>query len=54
MISFVFAPSIDGDLVPDSPHKLLQEGKFRAVPLLHGNVKDEWVTSFYWLWTIQT
>jgi carboxylesterase type B len=41
MGSFIFAPSIDGDLIPESPHTLITEGKFRPVPLLIGNVKDE-------------
>lgn len=39
--SFIFAPSIDGELVPDSPHKLLEEGKFAHIPYISGNVKDE-------------
>ena len=39
--SFIFGPSVDGDLVPDSPYKLLQEGKFARIPFISGNNKDE-------------
>ena len=39
--SFLFAPSIDGSLIPDSPHTLLSEGKFAQIPFISGNNKDE-------------
>lgn len=45
--SFVFGPSIDGDIIPDSPHTLLAEGAFAKIPYISGNMKDEWVTSIY-------
>ena len=38
---FIFAPRIDGDLIPSSPHALLEEGKFARIPFISGNVKDE-------------
>lgn len=38
---FVYGPSIDGDLIPDSPHTLLSEGKFAKIPFITGNNKDE-------------
>ena len=41
--SFIFAPSIDGDLIPSSPHTLLEQGKFARIPFISGNVKDEYV-----------
>ncbi|OCF30387.1 hypothetical protein I316_07955 [Kwoniella heveanensis BCC8398] len=39
--SFIFAPSIDGELIPDSPHALLEAGRFAKIPFITGNVKDE-------------
>nr|XP_019046957.1 hypothetical protein I302_03563 [Kwoniella bestiolae CBS 10118]OCF25887.1 hypothetical protein I302_03563 [Kwoniella bestiolae CBS 10118] len=39
--SFIFAPSIDGDLIPKSPFELLEEGRFAKIPFIAGNVKDE-------------
>jgi carboxylesterase type B len=42
-LSFIFAPSVDGDLIPDSPHNLLASGQFARKPYITGNVKDEWV-----------
>ncbi|OCF77143.1 hypothetical protein I204_02854 [Kwoniella mangroviensis CBS 8886] len=39
--SFIFGPSIDGDLIPKSPYELLEEGKFAKIPFIAGNVKDE-------------
>jgi carboxylesterase type B len=38
------APSIDGDLIPDSPHTLLANGQFAQKPYISGNVKDEGTT----------
>ncbi|ORY24002.1 Alpha/Beta hydrolase protein [Naematelia encephala] len=40
-VGFVFGPSIDGDLIPDSPHTLLHQGKFAKIPFISGNNKDE-------------
>lgn len=37
----VSRPSIDGDLIPDSPHKLVGEGKFARIPVITGCNKDE-------------
>ena len=36
-----FAPTVDGDLVPDYPVTLAREGKTHPVPLLIGTNKDE-------------
>lgn len=38
---FIFAPSIDGDLIPASPHELLEQGLFAKIPFISGSVKDE-------------
>ncbi|WWD21657.1 hypothetical protein CI109_106143 [Kwoniella shandongensis] len=38
---FVYGPSIDGDVIPDSPHTLLSQGKFARIPFISGNNKDE-------------
>jgi hypothetical protein len=43
---FIFAPSIDGDLIPSSPHTLLEQGKFARIPFISGNVKDEYVSAY--------
>lgn len=45
-VAFVFAPSIDGALIPDSPHTLLAEGKFAKIPFISGNNQDESVVPF--------
>ena len=42
-LRFIFGPSIDGDLIPDSPHTLLEQGKFARIPFIAGNVLDECV-----------
>ncbi|WVF69597.1 hypothetical protein IAT40_004375 [Kwoniella sp. CBS 6097] len=39
--SFIFAPSIDGDLIPASPRSLLEAGRYARIPFIAGNVKDE-------------
>ncbi|EIW71103.1 hypothetical protein TREMEDRAFT_27125 [Tremella mesenterica DSM 1558] len=39
--TFELGPSIDGDLIPDSPHTMLQEGKFAQIPFISGNCLDE-------------
>lgn len=39
--SFVFSPSIDGDLIPASPHDLLAQGQFARIPFISGNNADE-------------
>eukprot|EP01117_Protostelium_nocturnum_P000333 TRINITY_DN103_c0_g2_i1.p1 TRINITY_DN103_c0_g2~~TRINITY_DN103_c0_g2_i1.p1 ORF type:complete len:773 (+),score=206.90 TRINITY_DN103_c0_g2_i1:57-2375(+) len=36
-----FSPTIDGDLIPDVPYRLIQQGKFVKVPVLAGEVLDE-------------
>lgn len=40
-ISLIFAPSIDGDLVPASPYDLLANGSFAKVPYINGGLRDE-------------
>lgn len=39
--NFPFGPTIDFDIVPASPAKLLQEGKFARIPFISGNMLDE-------------
>jgi len=36
-----FAPSVDGEMLPDSPTQLLLQGKFAKVPFIVGQTKDE-------------
>jgi len=36
-----FAPSVDGDVLPDTPETLLLSGKFAKVPFIVGQTKDE-------------
>ncbi|KAK4688859.1 hypothetical protein P7C73_g1244, partial [Tremellales sp. Uapishka_1] len=38
---FIFGPSIDGDLIPASPHALLAQGNFSKIPFISGNNLDE-------------
>ncbi len=38
---FIFAPSVDGGIIPDDPHTLLSEGKFAKHPYISGNNLDE-------------
>ncbi|KIR26114.1 carboxylesterase [Cryptococcus deuterogattii LA55] len=38
---FIYAPTIDGDLITDSPHTLLSQGQFANKPFITGNNKDE-------------
>lgn len=40
-LPFIFGPSVDGDLIPDAPWKLLEQGKFAKIPFISGNNKDE-------------
>ncbi|TXT07334.1 hypothetical protein VHUM_03054 [Vanrija humicola] len=40
-LGFVFGPSIDGDIIPDSPAALLHAGKVAKVPFITGTTKDE-------------
>lgn len=41
-LPFVWGPSVDGDLVPDAPWKLIRDGKFaQHIPFISGNTKDE-------------
>lgn len=40
-LPYIWAPSVDGDIVPESPWKMLQEGRFSRVPFITGNVRDE-------------
>jgi carboxylesterase type B len=36
-----WAPTLDGELVPDSPHALLQRGKISKIPFICGTMRDE-------------
>ena len=36
-----FRPYVDGVVLPDYPHKLLQQGRFHKVPIVTGTVKNE-------------
>ncbi|WVQ98239.1 hypothetical protein IAU59_005362 [Kwoniella sp. CBS 9459] len=38
---FVYGPSVDGDLIPDSPYSLLSQGRIAKIPFISGNNKDE-------------
>ncbi|ODN79381.1 hypothetical protein L202_03383 [Cryptococcus amylolentus CBS 6039] len=38
---FIYCPTIDGDLIPDSPHQLVLDGKVANKPFITGNTKDE-------------
>ncbi|KAL1412218.1 hypothetical protein Q8F55_003229 [Vanrija albida] len=40
-LGFTFAPSIDGDIIPDSPAALLHAGKIAKIPFITGSTKDE-------------
>ncbi|AQA05289.1 carboxylesterase [Mycobacterium sp. MS1601] len=46
--TLAFAPTMDGDLVPDYPVKLAREGRTLPVPLLIGTNKDE-AALFRWM-----
>ncbi|ODN73925.1 hypothetical protein L202_07432 [Cryptococcus amylolentus CBS 6039] len=39
--SRLYGPSIDGDVIPDSPHTLISNGKVANIPFIQGNNKDE-------------
>lgn len=49
VVSVIFRPSIDGDIIPDSPFKLQAEGKFANIPLITGTNKDEGTLFVNWL-----
>jgi len=36
-----FAPTVDGKIIPDTPDKLLLQGKFAKIPFVLGQTKDE-------------
>ncbi|OWZ67867.1 hypothetical protein AYX15_01223 [Cryptococcus neoformans] len=38
---FIFCPTIDGKLIPDSPHTLISQGHMAHKPFITGNNKDE-------------
>ncbi|CAK9779972.1 alpha/beta-hydrolase [Cutaneotrichosporon oleaginosum] len=40
-IGFLWRPLIDGDIIKDSPAKLLAEGRFARKPFINGQNKDE-------------
>lgn len=40
-LGFVWGPSVDGDIIPGAPWKLLEEGKFARIPFISGNNVDE-------------
>jgi para-nitrobenzyl esterase len=46
--TLAFAPTVDGDLVPDYPVKLARDGRSLPVPLLIGTNKDE-ASLFRWM-----
>ncbi|KIR31783.1 hypothetical protein I352_05778 [Cryptococcus deuterogattii MMRL2647] len=46
---FLRSPTIDGDLITDSPHTLLSQGQFANKPFITGNNKDEG-TRFVPIW----
>jgi carboxylesterase type B len=36
-----FAPSVDGQVLPDTPENLFVQGRFTKVPFIVGQTKDE-------------
>ncbi len=46
--TLAFAPTVDGDLVPDYPVKLAREGRSHPVPLIIGTNRDE-AALFRWM-----
>ncbi|MET0698268.1 MAG: carboxylesterase/lipase family protein, partial [Mycobacterium sp.] len=46
--TLAFAPTVDGDLVPDYPVKLARDGRSHPVPLLIGTNRDE-AALFRWM-----
>lgn len=46
--TLAFAPSVDGDLVPDYPVKLARDGRSHPVPLIIGTNRDE-AALFRWM-----
>lgn len=49
VVSVIWRPTVDGDLIPDSPFKLQAEGKFANIPLITGTNKDEGTLFVNWL-----
>lgn len=49
VVSVIWRPTIDGDLIPDSPFKLQSEGKFANIPIITGTNKDEGTLFVNWL-----
>ncbi|WVR04790.1 hypothetical protein IAU60_001802 [Kwoniella sp. DSM 27419] len=39
--AFIYGPTIDNDLIPDSPYVLLEKGIFANIPFILGQTKDE-------------
>ncbi|WRT64579.1 uncharacterized protein IL334_001511 [Kwoniella shivajii] len=39
--SFIYGPSVDSDLIPDQPWKLLEKGIIAPIPFITGQTKDE-------------
>ncbi|KAG9033702.1 hypothetical protein FRB95_014491 [Tulasnella sp. JGI-2019a] len=37
----IFGPTLDGDMIPDYPSKLITSGKFAKIPFINGNNLDE-------------
>ncbi len=48
---FPWAPTVDGDLIPDSPHNLLRDGRFHRKDSLVGVNKDE--GTFWILYSVE-
>lgn len=41
IVAITWRPSVDGDIIPDFPSKLLSAGKFAPIPWISGTNKDE-------------
>jgi carboxylesterase type B len=41
LFGIIWRPTIDGEIIPESPYKLLNEGKLANIPFMAGNNKDE-------------
>ena len=36
-----FAPNVDGEVLPDTPENMMDQGRFAKVPFIVGQTKDE-------------
>lgn len=43
-----FKPRVDESLIPDQPIRMLENGEYWRMPVMVGNVHDEWARSSGW------